>query len=149
MITEFTLSVFQGALRKMRNPLLRPLIKWFMPGILRYQPVFERLLREKQNGNDLILRGAKAVLFIHAPRGRFGCQDANLAYQNGSLMAECVGVGHFYTGFVCSAIEQEGKGELEKRLGIDGKIYAGMALGMPAFRFVNYVDRKEMQAKGM
>ena len=36
-------------------------------------------------------------------------------------MAECLGVSQFYTGFVCSAIEQDKKGTLEKKLGIDGK----------------------------
>ena len=76
---------------------------------------------------------------------RFGYQDANLAYQNASLMAECLGVSQFYTGFVCSAIEQDKKGTLEKKLGIDGKIYAGMALGMPAFRYKNYIDRKDLK----
>ena len=130
----------------MQNPLLTPLVKWLMPDAFRYIPVFERLLREDTKGNDLILRKAKAVVFIHAPRpSRFGYQDANLAYQNASLMAECLGVSQFYTGFVCSAIEQDKKGTLEKKLGIDGKIYAGMALGMPAFRYKNYIDRKDLK----
>ena len=145
-ITGFTLGVFKNALKKMQNPLLTPLVKWFMPDAFRYIPVFERLLREDTKGNDLILRKAKAVVFIHAPRtSRFGYQDANLAYQNASLMAECLGVSQFYTGFVCSAIEQDKKGTLEKKLGIDGKIYAGMALGMPAFRYKNYIDRKDLK----
>ena len=145
-ITGFTLGVFKNALKKMQNPLLTPLVKWLMPDAFRYIPVFERLLREDTKGNDLILRKAKAVVFIHAPRtSRFGYQDANLAYQNASLMAECLGVSQFYTGFVCSAIEQDKKGTLEKKLGIDGKIYAGMALGMPAFRYKNYIDRKDLK----
>lgn len=147
-ITEFTLGVFRSALKKMRNPLLAPLVKWLMPDAFRYVPVFERLLQEDAAGNDLILRRAKAVIFIHAPReSRFGCQDANLAYQNGSLMAECLGVSQFYTGFVCSAIEQEKKGTLEKALEIEGKIYAGMALGMPSFRYINYIDRESLEIK--
>ena len=145
-ITGFTLGVFKNALKKMQNPLLTPLVKWLMPDAFRYIPVFERLLREDTKGNDLILRKAKAVVFIHAPRtSRFGYQDANLAYQNASLMAECLGVSQFYTGFVCSAIEQDKKGTLEKKLGIDGNIYAGMALGMPAFRYKNYIDRKDLK----
>lgn len=147
-ITEFTLDVFRSALKKMRNPLLAPLVKWLMPDAFRYVPVFERLLQEDTAGNDLILRKAKAVIFIHAPReNRFGCQDANLAYQNGSLMAECLGVSQFYTGFVCSAIEQEKKGTLERALEIEGKIYAGMALGMPSFRYINYIDREGLEIK--
>lgn len=148
MLTEFTLGVFRKALRKMQNPLLRPLVKLAMPDALRYEPVFGRLMREYAGGNDLILRGAKAVLLIHTPRGsRFGCQDANLAYQNGSLMAECLGVSQFYTGFLCSAIQQEGKGGLERKLGIEGRIQAGMALGMPAFRYTRYVDRRGLRLK--
>lgn len=147
-VTEFTLGVFRSALKKMQNPLLSPLVKWLMPEAFGYVPVFERLLGEDARGNDLILRKAKAVVFIHAPKeSRFGCQDANLAYQNGSLMAECLGVSQFYTGFVCSAIEQEKKGSLEKMLGIEGKIYAGMALGMPAFRYIRYIDRQETGIK--
>lgn len=147
-ITEFTLGVFATALKKMKNPYLKPLVKLILPDAFRYVPVFERLLRENAGGNDLILRKATAVIFIHTPRdSRFGCQDANLAYQNGSLMAECLGVGQFYTGFVCSAIQQEKKGGLERMLGIDGKIQAGMALGMPAFRYVNYIDRKGIDVR--
>lgn len=148
LITIFTLKVFEKVLCKLRNPLLRPLLKLVMPEVLRYEAVFERLLREDGLGNDLILRKAKAVIFIHTPRtSRFGCQDANLAYQNASLMAECLGVNEFYTGFVCSAIQQEKKGGLEKTLGIKGRIQAGMALGMPAFRFKNYIDRKDVCVK--
>lgn len=148
LITDFTLKVFTAALKKMKNPLLKPIVKWFMPDVFRYIPVFERLLREKAAGNDLILRKAAAVIFIHTPQiSRFGCQDANLAYQNGSLMAECLGVSQFYTGFVCSAIEQEKKGSLEKALGINGKIQAGMALGMPLFRYTHYIDREEIRMK--
>ena len=66
--------------------------------------------------------------------------NANLAYQNGSLMAEALGVSQFYMGFVCNAVRMS-KGRLEKRLGIGGTIHAAMALGMPALRFDNYVDR--------
>ena len=29
-------------------------------------------------------------------------------------------------------------------LGISGKIRAGMALGIPAFRYPNYIDRKDI-----
>lgn len=148
LISDFTLGVFTSAARKMRNPFLKPLLKLAMPGAFRYLPVFDRLEREYEQGNDLILRKAKAMILIHTPQtNRCGSMDANLAYQNGSLMAECLGVSQFYTGFVCLAIQQEGKGSLAKSLGIDGVIYAGMALGMPDFRFPNYIDRKAIDVR--
>ena len=129
-ITAFTVETFASVVRKLENPLLKPLLKVLVGGAYKYLPNFHRLIGEYGEGRDLILRGATAVLLIHTPDGsRFGCQDSNLAYQNASLMAESLGVSQFYTGFVCSAAGQAGHG-LEKLLGIDGKIHAGMAMGM-------------------
>lgn len=145
LISEFTLNTFCSARKKLSNPILKPLLKAIMPDAYRYLPLFDRLMREYTAGNDMVLRKATAVLLIHTPKSsRFGGMDANLAYQNGSLMAECQGVSQFYTGFVCSAVQQDGKGSLEKVLGIHGKIQAGMALGMPDFRFPNYIDKKDI-----
>lgn len=146
-ITNLTLDIFGGVLRKLENPLLKPLLKRLLPQVYRYLPTFHRLIDEQAKGNDLILRGATAVLFIHTPSGsRFGKADANLAYENGSLMAESLGISQFYTGFVCSAIEQDHKDRFAELLGLKGrKIQAGMALGIPAFRFPNYIDKKPVE----
>lgn len=144
-ISAFTVGVFASILRKLENPLLKPVLKRIAPQLYGYVPHFKRLISEFDKGNDLILRGATAVILIHTPsESRFGCQDANIAYQNGSLMAESLGVAQFYTGFVCSAVEQDRNRRLAKMLGISGKIRAGMALGIPAFRYPNYIDRKDI-----
>lgn len=144
-ISAFTVGVFASILRKLENPLLKPVLKRIAPQLYGYVPHFKRLISEFDKGNDLILRGATAVILIHTPsESRFGCQDANLAYQNGSLMAESLGVAQFYTDFVCSAVEQDRNRRLAKMLGISGKIRAGMALGIPAFRYPNYIDRKDI-----
>ncbi len=147
-ITNLTLDIYDSVLRKLENPLLRPLLKRLLPQVYRYLPTFHRLLDEQAKGNDLVLRGATAVLFIHTPpEVRFGKADANLAYENGSLMAESLGIAQFYTGFVCSAVEQDRKGKFDALLGLKGrKIQAGMALGVPAFRFSNYIDKKPLDA---
>ena len=144
-ISAFTVGVFASILKKLENPLLKPVLKRIAPQLYGYVPHFKRLISEFDKGNDLILRGATAVILIHTPsESRFGCQDANLAYQNGSLMAESLGVAQFYAGFVCSAVEQDRNRRLAKMLGISGKIRAGMALGIPAFRYPNYIDRKDI-----
>ena len=144
-ISAFTVGVFASILKKLENPLLKPVLKRIAPQLYGYVPHFKRLISEFDKGNDLILRGATAVILIHTPsESRFGCQDANLAYQNGSLMAESLGVAQFYTGFVCSAVEQDRNRRLAKMLGISGKIRAGMALGIPALRYPNYIDRKDI-----
>ena len=113
--------------------------------VYKYVPVFNRLKEEHKAGKDPILRKATALLLIHTPKSnRFGSEDANLAYQNASLMAQSLGVSQIYMGFVLTAIRQEGKDTLAKTLGIDGKIQAIMALGIPAFKYPKYTDRKEI-----
>ena len=150
LINEFTLGVFSSTVKKLSNIFLKPFLKRMMPEAYRYLPMFCRMKEEFAKGNDPILRKAPAVIFIHTPKTNlFGYADANLAYQNGSLMAETLGVSQFYMGFVCSAIKQEKHDSLAKLLGIDGTIHSAMALGIPAFRYPNYIDRKEIVVNKM
>ena len=145
LIIDFTIGVFSSSVKKLNNPILKPFLKRMMPEAYRYEKVFSRMRQDQENGNDPILRKATAVILIHTPKtNRFGFADANLAYQNGSLMAETLGVSQVYMGFVCAAMKLEKKGSLAKLLGIDGTIHSVMALGLPVFRYANYIDRKEI-----
>ena len=147
-ITALTISIFASLIKMLENPFLKPLIKRMTPDGYHYLPTFHRLTAAHAQGKDLILRGATALLLIHTPRdSRFGCADSNLAYQNASLMAESLGVNQFYTGYICSALTQDRKHRIEKALGIDERIHAGMALGMPLFRFPNYIDKQAIRLK--
>lgn len=147
-ISRITIQEFNNAADWLMNPLLKPLLKRIMPDNYHYVPVFRRLRDELKQGNDGILRNAKAVLFFYTDsKSRFGCQDSNLAYQNASLMAESLGIAQFYTGFVCSASELDHRNKFQKLLGIKGTIHAGMAMGMPSFLFERYIDRKDLDLK--
>ena len=142
-VTEYTLGIFGTLEKRLLHPLVRPWLSRLVPGVYRYVPVFKRLRREYAEGRDRVLRGATAVLFIHAPReSRFGAEDGNLAYENASLMAEALGVSQIYMGFVLTAVRQDRKAKLAAMLGLgDRRICAVMALGMPQFRYPNYIDR--------
>lgn len=145
-VSAFVIDVFSGIAKRLENPVLKLILKPILPKLYNYLPAFHRLIREHAKGNDLILRKATALILIHTPKdSRYGCQDANLAYQNGSLMAEALGVSQFYTGFVCAAIKQDKQERLSRIFGIKGTIHAGMALGMPAFKYPNYIDRKDIK----
>ena len=142
-IAEYTLGVFGKLEKRLLHPLVKPWLSRIVPGVYRYVPVFKRLRREYAEGRDRILRGATAVLFIHAPKAnRFGAEDANLACQNASLMAEALGVSQIYMGFVLTALRQDKQETLAGMLGLDDRrICAVMALGMPQFRYPNSLDR--------
>ena len=144
-VSDYTIGVFDSLAKLLLNPVVKCVVKPFMKDVYKYVPVFNRLKEEHKAGKDPILRKATALLLIHTPKSnRFGSEDANLAYQNASLMAQSLGVSQIYMGFVLTAIRQEGKDTLAKTLGIDGKIQAIMALGIPAFKYPKYTDRKEI-----
>ena len=144
-IADITISTFEATVKKITNPFINPFINLIVPGAKDAVPTLSAVIAKHRGGTDAILRGAKAVLLIHTPSSsNFGRQDANLAYQNASLMAESLGVSQFYTGYVCIAIDMDKKRKLAKLLNIKGNIHAGMALSMPAFKFPKYTDRKDL-----
>lgn len=144
-IAEICIGTFESTVNKANSPFVKPILGLIAPEAKAGVPHLEAVIKKHRNGSDAILRGAKAVLFFHTPtKSNFGRQDSNLAYQNASLMAESLGVSQFYTGYICISTELDKKQKLAKLLNINGKIHAGMALGMPAFKFPKYVDRKDI-----
>lgn len=141
-ISNYTIGVFNSLAKLLLNPVVKLFLKPFMQDTYKYVPMFESLKQEHAEGKDPILRKATALLIIHTPKSnRFGCEDANLAYQNASLMAQSLGVSQVYMGFVLTAIKEDHKNRFNSITGIEGKVQAIMALGMPAFKYPKYVDR--------
>ena len=146
-VADFTIRVFDRIASLLLHPVVKCVLKPFLKDLYSYAPMFKQLKADHEAGKGPVLRHASALLFIHTPKSnRFGSEDANLAYQNASLMAQSLGVSQIYMGFVLSAIQQK-PGELEKLLGIDGQVKAIMALGYPAFQYANRVDRKPVSLR--
>lgn len=144
-ISDLTASQFESSLKKASKFYVKPLLKLFSPEMRNIIPYLKKVVERYKNGTDTILRDCKAVIFIHAPeKYTFAMQDSHLAYQNASLMASCLGIGNFYTGFVCSANERDKEKKLNKLLGINGKICSAIALSMVDFQFSKYSDRAEI-----
>lgn len=145
-VIDLTLGYFGSMVKKIDNPILRPLVFRFNPAVAKYFKAFKKMIIARKNGADPILRNATALLLIYTDESvKFGVQDSNLAYQNASLMAESLGVAQVYTGFVCMAAEADKKQSINKLLGINGKIHAGMALGMPRHKFKKYIDKRPIK----
>lgn len=143
-ISTITVDTFAHAAKLLENPLVKCILKKKMAQVYAMIPKLKAMHQKVHAGEgDPVLHNATAALFFCAPeKSRFGYADCNLAYQNASLMAESLGVAQFYTGFVLSASKQDRKAGLYKLLNLTNvKIFAGIALGMPAFRFERYTDR--------
>ncbi|MCD8317778.1 MAG: nitroreductase family protein [Paraprevotella sp.] len=142
-MVDFTLETYRRAVRILTHPLVRPVLTLLHNGYYKNLPTMRTTLYTCRDGRDTVLRGAAAVILIHTDSDDFfGSENANLAYQNMSLMAESLGAGHFYTGHLCAALKLR-PGRLEQSLHIDGRIRAVMAVGLPTVKFSAYVERKE------
>ena len=141
-ISGFTIGVFDSIGKRLMNPALKWALKPFLKDVYALIPALRRLKHEHEAGNDPILRKATALLvFSTPPSYDFGSEDSNLAYQNASLMAQSLGVSQIYMGFVLRAVKEGGGDKFARITGIDGKVNAIMALGMPAFKYAKYTDR--------
>ena len=141
ILSRFVADTYKHIIHILQNPLLKPFLRRFRPQYYDNLPFMLNVVAEYDKGNDIILRKARTVILICTDqRDFFGATNADLAYQNMSLMAETLVVSQFYAGFLCSAIRLK-KGGLEQLLGIKGKIHAAMALGIPKVKFNNYVER--------
>ncbi|KAH0790505.1 4Fe-4S dicluster domain-containing protein [Histomonas meleagridis] len=147
VLTEFTISEFQKVVDKLTNPILKPILKIINPDSFQSLPKLQHVIEEYKKGNDVVLRRTKSVILFHSKANdTFTIAHQNMSYQNASLMAESLGVAQFYLGYMCSAIFMN-KGQLEKELGIDGKIGAAIGLGMPISKFENFVERETPKVK--
>ena len=131
-VTRFTVKKFHSLAKFFSLPVIR-----YISGLFVEEHVLHTALKMNENlenGKDDILRGATSlILFYSTENTHFKVEDANLAYQNASLLAESMHLSHFYTGFVCAAVRLDRQKTLQKLLGIKGEIFAGMALGNQKF----------------
>ena len=99
---------------------------------------FAAFRRLRRKGTDFLFRNAPAVLFITSDWSL----DAGLAAQNIETMANALGLGVLYNGYLAGLTNSTV--EAKEWLGIEGKeIKACMLLGYPARKYKRTAPRKE------
>lgn len=143
LLSDYTVKAYSKVYHLLNHAPVIALLKLLKIDAVKYLPDLKEVLVQYEKGTDYILRGATAAIIISADKSDFFARDsANLAYQNMSLMAESLGVGQCYMGFVCSGISMDFGNHLAKTFSIKNKIYAIMALGIPALNFHAYPERE-------
>ena len=143
-VEDATMKFFLRLAGILMSPVLRPLTKLFLRDLYNEAAELYRFERKWREGKRPCTCNGTALLAFCAPKGYdFGWQDCNLAYQNASLMAEAHGVSQIYMGLVQMAFKNMGRKKTERLLHLpkNHKLYALMALGMPAFYYPNYSDK--------
>jgi nitroreductase/NAD-dependent dihydropyrimidine dehydrogenase PreA subunit len=111
-------------------------------------PVWERIARKWEEGVDQLLHHAPALVIIHMKKNLATTPevDAAIASTQMVLLAETLGLGTCYIGFLIWAIESSA--ELKKLLGIrlDHKALVSFTVGYPAVEFLRFVARNPAKA---
>ncbi len=144
VVEDTTMKFFLGLAKVLLFPLFRPLTKLLLPDLYAEAPELNRFEKRWKAGECPCCCNAKKLLVFSAPKGYdFGYQDCNLAYQNASLMAEAHGISQIYMGLVQTACRFLPNTKVSKMLNLPKghKMFALMAIGMPAFHYVRYTRR--------
>lgn len=146
-ITELTTHFLNKIINQFSNPILK---KFFLlvakdeaDSVINLLPLIKVYVENIEEGKDMILHNAPVLLIFHAKRNIiFSSVNANLALQNASLIAEGLGLGSFYGGFVTAACERDNS--IQKLLSIPSthQVYAAMALGYPKFKYNNWIEKR-------
>ena len=114
-----------------------------------YPAVWDRMLRKWKEGEDQLLHYAPVLILIHLKRGATSTPeiDSGLASIQMALMAETLGLGTCYIGFLISGMEKSE--ELRKVLKIPGdhQVPVAFTVGYPDVKFRRLVARNPARVK--
>lgn len=114
---------------------------------------YERLIKDYENGKDMLFYDAPGVIITHAPSPisttptPCPVEDATLASFHMMLMAETLGLGTCYIG---NFYEKANKSdEIRQFLGVpkEHNILMAFSFGYPAVRFQRLVDRNPVRVR--
>jgi nitroreductase len=157
-VSALVIEYLKFEIKRFANPLFRTMARLADRDLaesgLHEIPGFKRMIQMFESGADPVLNGAPVLLAFHARRTvGFADVNAQLALENASLVAQSLGIGHFYTGWVlapCRApMARAWNRRIPSLLGIppDNNLYGALALGYPIPKFKNLIERKPPQVR--
>ncbi len=151
--SDLTVAFLEGVMKKIQNPFFRTLgmllSKNKIEKAIRSIPSFQRIAADHREGKDRILRNAPALILFHGKKSiSFSNENANLCLQNATFMAETLGLGTFYTGYLIAACQRDKAIPQFFNIPENHGIFAGMTLGYPQFnQFPNWIERNEPKVR--
>ena len=143
-VEDTTMKFFLRLSHVLLSAPVRPFTRRLLPDLYAESPELVRFEQRWKSGERPCSCNATVLLAFSTPKGYdFGPQDANLAYQNASLMAESHGLTQIYMGLILTATRFLSAKRVCKLLHLpEGhRLQALMALGHPQFHYARYTER--------
>jgi len=97
-----------------------------------------------KKGRDMFLFNTPCLIFFYSePYISFAEANVNLAIQNAALLAHSLGLGGFYTGYVATCAQKDKRISELLNVPQGQKIFGGITLGYPKYKFKNWIIRKK------
>jgi len=153
-VTTLTIQALQEEGKRIKEVLERqrrmnePLPEEYMSRQF-YPPVWDRIARKWAEGQDQLFHHAPVLIVIHLKKGAAATPevDAALASMQMVLMAETLGLGTCFIGFLVFAIEKSREVREALKLPDDYQVPVAFTVGYPAVKFLRLVARNPAQVK--
>jgi len=133
------------------SPVVGGIIQLFAPsinikGLKQYKTKFLEL---RKTNDSLICHQAPAVLLFHGPASRLGMgeADANIWATYTSILANTMGLGTCFNGFIKNAMGKKSKVNPKFDLPPNHKVYAALLVGYPKVKYQNETSRKSPEVE--
>jgi len=147
-VVDLTIKFLDGMAKYFRHPIKGRIARLmggdFVKGVMEMVPVFEGVVELAHEGAELpMLLDAPAWIVFHSAKSAgYGTVNASCAMQNAMLMADRLGLGTFYTGFL---LVPTMRGFLmHDLLGLDHEqeIHGALAVGIPRLSYEKWPSKR-------
>jgi len=147
-VVELTVKFLDGMSKYYHHPIKGRMARMmggdFVRGVTEMIPVFEGVVELANEGHDLpmLLQAPAWMVFYSDKSAGYGTVNASVAMENAMLMAQSLGLGSFYTGFL---LVPTMRGFLmHDLLGLDHEqeIHGALALGVPRVQYKKWPSKK-------
>jgi len=147
-VVDLTVKFLDGMSQYFRHPVKGRIARMmggdFVRGVLEMVPVFEGVVELAHEGHELpmLLQAPAWMVFYSDKSAGYATVNASLAMQNAMLMAQSLGLGSFYTGFLLVPTMRGFLMHDLLGLGHDQEIHGALALGVPKASYKNWPSKK-------
>jgi len=146
-LVNVTVESLAGLSKTLRHPVKGTMARLLggdqVRGVMELLDTFDAVVELARQGQDIIMWDAPALLvFYSSESGRYAAASANLAIQNATLMAQSLGLGSFYTGFLLAPTMRGFAMHDVLGLAHDQHIHGALGLGVPRVKYRNWPSRR-------
>jgi len=146
LLNDLTAETLLKMFSLVTTPFVGSILQLFAPsldikGLKQYKTKFLEL---RKTNDSLICHHAPAVLLFHGPSSRFGMgeADANIWATYTSILANTMGLGTCFNGFIKNAMGRKSKVNQKFGLPPNHQVYAALLVGYPKVKYQNETSRK-------